>query len=238
MNKEKLKQDPLDSLKKFIRQSISIAIMTVVAATASGDLKKGFRMNTAAAMTVTMTDTETAELAEVAEVAKSTVSFSIPDILSTLPDVVSVEQGATIKVVESGQVFGGIEIFTNGVWQEVCPSFLLGSINSGEIGQATMHTDPGDITSSGLYRFTLSFVPDGGGPTIVFNNDKDSKTFEIVDPNAVVDPDPVDPVDIPSFDPATGVLNLPSVEIDGLILKNVNIQLNSDGSYKVISYEN
>ena len=58
--------------------------------------------------------------------------------------------------------------------------------------------------------------------------------------NAFIDPvDPVDPVDtVPSFDSATGILNLPTVEItnNGVIETfAVKIKFNSDGSFEIIS---
>jgi hypothetical protein len=234
MNEKKTsidKQQNSPDWKKTIRQSISIATMAAVASTVSGDFKKGFRMNTAEAATTTMmTDTETAELAEV---AKAIVSFETPVIESTLPENVIVKQNFTVNFAESGQVSGGIEIFTNGVWQELCPSIPLGGVYPGQTGMGDISTEPGDITSSGLYKFVLSFLPDGGGPEQVFDGGE-KNFFEIVDPNAVVEPEPVCPVDLPSYSPVTRILDLPSVEVVGdTTYEGVKVWLKSDGTYEI-----
>jgi hypothetical protein len=160
---------------------------------------------------------------ETAEASESIVTFDTPNIISTLPDDVIVHQNFMVQFAENGQTSFIIEKKdTNGNWQESYPSFGTESVCGGIIATNMVYTDPGDIASPGQYRFKLSYAPDGGGAEETF----EGPSFEIVDP---------DPVD--TFDSTTGILNLPSVEVDGTAYK-VELQWDEGiQGFKLMSYE-
>ena len=154
---------------------------------------------------------------------EATVSFNTPVVVSSLPDDVIVHQSFSAATAVAGELSTSLQVLVDGVWEYHLGPFTMGFTYAGWSSSGIGKTDPGEITLPGFYRSIITFSPDGGGAEEVF----EGPSFEIVDP-----------VDIPSFDPATGVLDLPSVEItnNGVIETfAVKIKFNSDGSFEIIS---
>jgi hypothetical protein len=203
MSKEKLKQDSLQDegiteegkdRREFIKKCLVGVGVGGAAVAASASFVEP---KTAAAMT---TETKKMGTAELAEVAEATVSFDkTPVIVSGLPNVV-VKQNFSMTTAVAGELSNTTQVMVNGKWENHAGPFAGGYTYAGWSSSGILTTDPGEITSPGLYRLTIGFSSDGGVSKKVFGG----PSFEIVDPN---------PVALPSYDPATGVLDLPSVEV-------------------------
>jgi hypothetical protein len=142
-----------------------------------------------------------------ASVAAGEVIFDAPIIVSTLPENVIVHENFSVTTAVAGELLVSLEKL-EGTWQWFLGPVFVNNISPGQT-MGMIYTDPGDITESGTYRFTLKYVPDGGGAEEVH---KSQYSFVIVDPA----------VSIPYFiDEET--LYIP--EISGMVLGGAKLKL-------------